>query len=507
VFIFRKGRRNLTKQWLIRERRSVKSVGSTEARLNRSLRTLYRCNRLVFEASSEHELLQTTCEILVETGGLRLAWIGYCGDDADKSVWPVAMAGYGVDFLDCVKFSWGNTGTGIGIAIRTGAPCLIEDIRTDPNFSHGRTEAVARGYASCLTLPLTVVARSQGTPDLRGTLSLYTDADDSFDESAIELYTNLASYLTYAVITLRSNWAHSFTSEVTVLRNKQERSRAEAALQASEIQRYLMEAERLSGLGGLVAGVAHELSTPIGNSLTVASSFARRCDAFAAEAAAGQVRRSRLTEFIKDSLDGAGKLVADLERAGGLIHAFSQVAVDRSGANRRPFDLKLATEQIISSLRPGLRKSQLSLSIAIPDSIIMDSYPGSYGQVLTDLVINATVHGFANAQGGNILIEARQLDGEKVEISFSDNGRGMTEDVLHHAFDPFFTTCRPQGHTGLGLFIVHNIVTQQLGGRITLTSAPAKGTTFRITLPLVAPMGQPSPDAPPSSVMTFRRSN
>jgi len=323
--------------------------------------------------------------------------------------------------------------------------------------------------------------------DLRGLLNLYSDKHDFFDEGAIELYSNLGSCLTYVVTRLRSTWAQSFASEVSLLRNKRERSRAEAALQASEFERYLMNAERLSGLGRLVAGVAHEMSTPIGTSLTVASSLRHRCGAFDTEIATGQLRRSKLAAFINDSLNAAGQLVVDLERASGLLQSFSQVAVDRSGAKRRPFDLKLSTEQILSSLQPSLRNMKLSFVIDIPDSIIMDSYPGPYGQVLTDLVTNAAVHAFADARGGHILIEARPLDEGQVEINISDNGEGMAANVLQHAFDPFFTTRRFHGHAGLGLFIVHNIVTEQLGGRITLSSAPAKGTTFRITVPTTAP--------------------
>ncbi|MBV9530296.1 MAG: GAF domain-containing sensor histidine kinase [Bradyrhizobium sp.] len=469
------------------------------ASLTRSLQILFQCNRLLFEASGEHELLHAICQTLIEVGELRLAWIGYCGDDAERNVRPLAMAGYGLDFLDCVKFSWGDTEAGqspTGVAIRSGQPCLVKDIHTNPHFSHGRTQAIARGYASCLAVPLMAGGKSQATLDLRGTLNLYSDRHDFFDRSAIELYANLGSYLAYAVTRLRSTWAQSFTSEVTVLRNKRERNRAEAALRASELERYLMKAERLSGLGGLVAGVAHELSTPIGTSLTVASSLMRRCSEFDAEMTTGQLRRSRLAAFINDNLDGAGQLVAELERASGLIQSFNQVAVDRSGANRRAFNLKLATEQIISSLQPSLRRTQLSLAIEIPDRIIMDSYPGPYGQALTDLITNAAVHAFADAQDGHILIEARSLDEEQVEIILSDNGEGMAADVLQHAFDPFFTTRRSHGHAGLGLFIVYNIVTQQLGGHIMLSSVPAKGTTFRIKVPMTAPRdGRPFDNA------------
>jgi signal transduction histidine kinase len=123
----------------------------------------------------------------------------------------------------------------------------------------------------------------------------------------------------------------------------------------------------------------------------------------------------------------------------------------------------------------------------VPSDIIKDSFPGPYGQVLTNLIFNAITHGFIDGPGGHILIKARRVGMEQVEITFSDDGSGVPEDVQRHVFDPFFTTKRAQGSIGLGLYIVHNLVTQQLGGRITLVSAPGKGTTICMTLPLLAP--------------------
>jgi signal transduction histidine kinase len=273
---------------------------------------------------------------------------------------------------------------------------------------------------------------------------------------------------------------------------RDKRRLAEAALHASETQRYLIETERLAALGGLVAGVAHEISSPIGTSLTVASTLALRSADFTRQIASGQVRRAMLVEFADGCRGAAEQLVANLQRAGGLIQSFKQVAVDRSSDQRRAFDLKLATEQVIASVRSRLLKSQSSLAIEVPSDIIMDSFPGPYGQVLTNLIFNAITHGFADASGGHMLIKAHRVGTEQVEITFSDDGSGVPEDVQRHVFDPFFTTRRAQGSTGLGLYIVHNLVTQQLGGRITLFSAPGKGTTIRMTLPLLAP-GQAEP--------------
>src|SRR5262249_50016632 len=276
---------------------------------------------------------------------------------------------------------------------------------------------------------------------------------------------------------------------------------AEAALHASETQRYLIETERLAALGGLVAGGAHEITSPVGISLPVASTLARRCTNFAEEIASGPVRRSVLAEFSGGCREAANQLVANLQRAGELIQSFKQVAVDRSHADRRTFDLKLVTEQIVASVRPGLPKSRASLAIDVPPHITLDSYPGAYGQVLTNLIFNAVTHGFIDGPGGHVLIKARRAGVEQVEVVFSDDGSGMPEEVQRHVFDPFFTTRRAQGSTGLGLYIVHNLVTQQLGGRVTLVSAPGKGTTISMTLPLLAP-SQAEPagtaDAPPS---------
>jgi len=265
------------------------------------------------------------------------------------------------------------------------------------------------------------------------------------------------------------------------------KDRAEKALEdLREAQQNLIAAEKLAALGGLVAGVAHEVNNPIGISLTVASSFARRCDEFAKEVGSGPLRRSRLDEFLEGGRDAANQLVTNLQRAGELVQSFKQVAVDRSHADRRPFDLRESTDQIVASLRPVLKKSQITLSVDVPPGISMDSYPGSYGQVLTNLFLNSVVHAFPDGRGGSVLVEARQVR-DDVDIFVSDDGVGMSDEIQRRAFDPFFTTRRGEGGTGLGLHIIFNLVTQQLGGRLAFESRPGWGTRFRITLPRVAP--------------------
>lgn len=264
---------------------------------------------------------------------------------------------------------------------------------------------------------------------------------------------------------------------------------AETALaELRDAQESLVEAEKLAAIGGLVAGVAHEVNNPVGISLTVASSLERRCETFEAELESGQLRRSRLAEFLGGTKEAAMQLVANLSRAGELVQSFKQVAVDRTHADRRLFDLKESTEQILASLKPTLRKTRHQLVTDIEPGVVMESYPGPYGQVVTNLFMNALSHAFAEGQDGTITILGRRHGEEHVEIVFMDDGIGMTEEAHRRAFEPFFTTKRGQGGTGLGLHIVYNIVHHRLGGRIALESVEGGGTTFRLVLPLTAPL-------------------
>jgi PAS domain S-box-containing protein len=285
-----------------------------------------------------------------------------------------------------------------------------------------------------------------------------------------------------------------------------ERKRAEAALQASEhqlrgardaaeaalrhlqeTQNFLIEAEKLAALGRLVAGVAHEINSPVGTCLTVASSLELRTAAFAAEVTQGNLKRSRLNEFLQISREASGQLVANLNHAAELIQSFKQVATDRSYANQRIFDLGELTEQIAVSLRPGLGKQNLTLNVECEPNLTMNSYPGPYGQVLTNLFLNSVAHAFPDGKSGSVDIRVQASGQDDVEVVFSDDGCGMSLDVRRQAFDPFFTTRRDQGGTGLGLHIVHSIVTNCLGGRLTLDSEPGAGTRVQLILPRAAP--------------------
>jgi PAS domain S-box-containing protein len=278
-------------------------------------------------------------------------------------------------------------------------------------------------------------------------------------------------------------------------RGEQEMRKAKDAAEAAlrnlrETQNSLIEAEKLAALGRLVAGVAHEVNNPVGISLTVASSLERKTALFAAEVARGDLRRSSLNDYLASSRDASSQLVANLNRAAELIQSFKQVAADRNYSDQRAFDIADLTEQVVMSLRPGLRKHNLTLTLDCQPNLNMNSYPGPYGQVLTNLFLNSVAHAFPDGKPGLVDIKVRESGKDNVEIIFSDNGCGMSLDVRRRAFDPFFTTRRDQGGTGLGLHIVYSIVTNRLGGRLDLDSEPGSGTRVQIILPRVAPVEQ-----------------
>jgi PAS domain S-box-containing protein len=266
------------------------------------------------------------------------------------------------------------------------------------------------------------------------------------------------------------------------------RDAAETALRhLREIQDSLIEAEKLAALGRMVAGVAHEINTPLGSSLTVASALQRKAEAFAAEVARGHLRRSTLTEFLQLVSDASAQLVSNLGRAAERVQSFKAVAADQSEPHRRRFDAGELTEQVLSQFERQLKNRDIALTIQREGDLAMDSYPGQFGQALTNLAVNAMTHAFGESGKGNISVSVRAPDDAQVEVVLADDGCGMAPDVERRAFDPFFTTRRHDGATGLGLHIVHSIVVEQLGGQLRLESKPGAGTTVQLVVPRVAP--------------------
>jgi signal transduction histidine kinase len=357
----------------------------------------------------------------------------------------------------------------ISVALRERRVVHEPDVLVSGGYSELQRTS---GYRSILIVPM---LRDEAAI---GAIAVMRLEPQLFPRAQVEL---LKTFAGQAVIAIENTRLFTELQERT-----RQLSKSLEDLQAA--QDGLVQTEKLAALGRLVAGVAHEINTPVGTSLTVASAFINKTKRFEADVASGDVRRSTLTEFIAASREAASQIMANLGNAVDLIQSFKQVAADRNVSDRRHFDLGQVTEQVVKGLRFGLRGQNLAVSVECEPNLAVNSYPGPYGQVLTNLVLNSAVHAFPDGAQGSLRIAARSSGKHHVEVLFSDDGCGMSPEVRRQVFDPFFATRRDQGSTGLGLHIVHNIVTNRLGGRINLETSPGAGTKIQIIVPREAPL-------------------
>ncbi len=278
--------------------------------------------------------------------------------------------------------------------------------------------------------------------------------------------------------------------EARVQKRTEELRKANADLSTSVehlqlAQSELVRSEKLASLGSLVAGVAHELNTPIGNGVMAISTMRSALKNFRERSAEG-LKRSLLDSFVESVETGSLIAERNLERAAELVSSFKQVAADQTTSQRREFRLDEVVHEIALTLGPSLRHSVAELGLDIPDNIRMESYPGPLGQIIANLITNATVHAFTGRDHGHIRLYAATHE-NNVQIWIGDDGTGIPPSLLPRIFDPFVTSKMGRGGTGLGLHIAHNIAANVLGGRISVTSIEGHGTAFELEIPLVAP--------------------
>lgn len=254
----------------------------------------------------------------------------------------------------------------------------------------------------------------------------------------------------------------------------------------NQTRESLTQSEKLASLGAIVAGVAHELNTPIGNALTVASAYAEHTRTFAKEMETG-LKRSALNQYVESSRSAADLIFRNLDRAANLIQSFKQVAVDQSSEQWREFNLSDIIEENLLLLQPMLKKTPFLVEVEVPAELKMQSYPGPLGQALINFINNAILHGFNGRDHGTIRIRAKAIDKDSLELSIADNGKGIPEEYLERIFEPFFTTRMGHGGSGLGLSVAFNIITKLLGGTIEVHSRPNECTTFLLVLPTKIP--------------------
>lgn len=286
----------------------------------------------------------------------------------------------------------------------------------------------------------------------------------------------------------RTNW--ELGNEISVrLRIEKELSNTNLKLtqaidELHAMQAYLVETAKMAALGNLVAGIAHEINTPVGVGLTASSHLQELTKEFEQLCMHGTPLRQDLVDYLKELQETSTLIFKNLERAGKLIQNFKQVSADQCSEIGRVFNVKKYLEEIIFSIQPHLKKTNHRITLECDETLAMDGFPGALSQIITNLIMNSIVHAYSPEDHGHIIISAK-IEERNIIILYTDDGKGMNYNVLSKIFDPFYTTKRGYGGTGLGLHVVYNIVTQQFKGTIHCESQPGQGTAFRICFPLL----------------------
>jgi signal transduction histidine kinase len=251
-----------------------------------------------------------------------------------------------------------------------------------------------------------------------------------------------------------------------------------------QFQRQMVQNEKMASLGDMVAGVAHEVNTPIGLGVTASTMMLDRLVDLRKAFEDKTLKASALSKFIAESEENLNIIYRNLNRAAELISSFKQVAVDQTSENNRIFSFSKLMDEILMSMRPKLKRVQHEIKIHCTDDLYIESKAGPINQIMINLIMNSIIHGFEFIEKGIIDIDIVMLDDKKICLTFKDNGKGIPEQLRKRIFDPFVTTKRGQGGSGLGMHLVYNLVTQALNGSISVQSENNRGVEFKIIFPV-----------------------
>ena len=454
---------------------------SGEIRRDALLETLLRT--VLHNAGAERGLL-----LLAQGDSLVLAAEGDAGRDRFRPLPALALDAPTDDGLPRLAT------TVVGFAVRSGETVVLADAVADPRFATD-PYIEARRPRSVLCLPLLRQSQRVGLLYLENNLT-----SDAFAGERLEAPRLLAAQIAISLENARlydelSDFNQALEAQVA------ERTRELTAALASErealeqlraAQKQLVQAEKMASLGQLVAGMAHEINTPVGNALTSVTYLAEATRRIRETATAGNIRRSDFNTFVATLGETTEILLTNIRRSVELVDSFKKVAADRARDDQRRFDLKAYLQEVVLSLEPTWRRNGHALVLECPGRVEMNSFPGIIAQIVTNLVVNSATHGFADGETGTFTLAVTEPDAATVAITYSDDGAGIAPQHRDRVFDPFFTTRRGGGNTGLGLHIVYNLVTSKLGGRIDLETNPGPGVRFVVTLPRTAPP-EPAP--------------
>jgi predicted ATPase/signal transduction histidine kinase len=365
----------------------------------------------------------------------------------------------------------------VNYVARTQESVVLNDAAREGQFT--RTPyIIAVQPKSILCTPLINQGQLSGILYLENNLTT-----GAFTPDRLEILKLLSSQISISIknAQLYAN-LHQFNQNLENLVQQRTSELSQTLEDLKSAQNKLVESEKMAALGGLVAGVAHEINTPIGIGITAASLLAEKATKFFELYSNGQIKRSELEKFLDTAMQSSNMILSNLTRAADLIHSFKEVAVDQSSELKRTFNLKNYLEEILTSLTAKLKRTKHKIEIKCDENILLNSYPGVLSQIVTNLVLNSLIHAY-DRQDEGILSFDFKLEGDRLIFEYADNGKGIAPENLSKIFEPFFTTKRGQGGTGLGLHIIYNLVTQKLKGTIRCESQAKKGTRFMIEFP------------------------
>ena len=311
--------------------------------------------------------------------------------------------------------------------------------------------------------------------------SLMNSKVDKFEETRIEEFNKLG--LKYQKLVSKIKKMNS-KLELKVKKRTSELEESNDELQFTienlkNTQDKLIEAEKMASLGGLVAGVAHEINTPIGIGITGITHLLRLTDDLKKLLSDDNLSKKEFDEYLSMSEEISKLINSNLNRTAQLVKSFKQVAVDQTNEEKREFNVKDYIDEILFSINSLTKKAKINIDVKCDDKIKINSYPGAVSQIITNMIINSIRHGFKEKENGKISIDITKSD-DGIMLKYKDNGQGILEENLNKIFDPFFTTNREEGGTGLGLNIIYNIITNTLKGTIKCISKRGHGVEFII---------------------------
>jgi len=326
-----------------------------------------------------------------------------------------------------------------------------------------------------------------GAPMLLGDVAYGVIIVQSYDDSVVytqadlDILAFMASHVAVAIARMQADREIRRAKETL---EEQNAALENALTSLKDAQGELVRQEKLASLGRLVAGVAHEINTPLGICVTATSHLVEELKLTREDLAAGTLDEDGLNQFFEIIDQSLRIMTTNTQRAAALVRSFKQVAVDQSSDDIRSFNLRKYLDEVLLSLQPKLKGKPIAVEIACDEQINMASFPGAVSQIVTNMVVNSLVHGFEEGQAGKIKISGK-VDGDFVDFEYSDDGAGMDTSTLAQLFDPFFTTKRGSGGSGLGAHILYNLVTGALGGTIKVASAPGMGLHYKLRFPKV----------------------